>query len=280
MWWAWLVVAGWTGDDPGLWWETTGAVAVQPLGALAGATVEGRVPVLRYGGAAFNDTFVGAGGRLTATPAFAEGALRLSAQPIDLLPLAVEVVHSQYWRSPFGFVAMPESDLSGGTDDPARAPLYAAGNDFGGHAWTVIASPTFQIRVGPVVAFSSWNIAWMRIVPNVPQSDPWVFEPYRGMVVGFEDRLVDHTSAVLWEPKNGEDQALLRLGAALRGKWSHVTPDRSLGVGPVVQWRPGAQRTAPTFLGLVAPYLLDPDFVGPIPFVAVLVKWEGGSWVR
>ena len=280
--WITLLALGWGsvaagGDDPGLWWRQNGAIAYKPTGLLSDTAVEYRAPVMRYGGAVFNDTFVGVGGRVTATPAFVEGAARVSFQLIDVLPVTVEAVHTQYWRSSFGLISFPKSDLSGGTDDEVRDPRYANGEGTGGHMWSVLVSPTLQMKVGPIVGFSSWGITWMRIVPSSPQSDPWIYEPYRGMVVGFQDTTYDHTSAVLYEAMDGEEQALLRLGALQRGRWSAVTPDRSLSVGGVVQWKPGTKASVPSFLAVVAPYLDDPDYIGPVPFMALLATWEGGG---
>ena len=123
--------AAWAADDPGLWWSTTGVVALQPTGLLSDSAVEYRAPVMRYGGVAFNDTFLGAGARFTASPAFAEAAARVSFQPIDLLPLRIEAVHTQYWRSPFGLLAYNADQLSEGSDGPVRNPRYQDGQSFG-----------------------------------------------------------------------------------------------------------------------------------------------------
>ena len=236
---------------------------------------EYRVPVMRYGGVMNNDTFLGAGGRLSVSPAFAEGAARLSFQPLDILPITVEAVHTQYWNSPFGLIGFSEGSLIDRTDGPDRAPRYKLGEGFGGQMWSVVVSPTFQIKLGQIVGFTGWDFTWMKIVPNKEQADPWVFEPFRGMVVAYDDVLFEHTSALLWEPMDGVDRPLLRMGLVLRGKWSSETPDVSLLGGPGAMFKVDTKPTTPTMLVVAAPYFQDPDLVGPIPWVAALATWEG-----
>lgn len=278
----WMAFLAWTigasaADDPGLWWSQTGAVVVNPAGLLSDTVLEYRAPVMRYGGVAFNDTFLGAGGRFSVSPAFAEAAARVSFQPIDLLPLRLELVHSQYWRSPFGPLGFAEGSVSAGTDGPVRRPRYQEGQGFGMSMWSLIASPTLQMKVGPIVGFSAWNFVWLKVQPYRDISDPFVFEPFRGMVVGREDLLYEHTSAVLYQALDGADadEALLRVGALARGRWSSKTPDTMLQLGVVGQWKPGTEASVPTLLILAAPYVRDPDFAGPVPFTGLLATWEG-----
>ena len=272
-----LTGAAHAADEPGRWWTLGAAAAYQPLGALVEGKLEHRAPVMRYGGVAFNNTFIGAGGRVTATPAFAEGAARFSFQPIDLLPITVEAVYTNYWDSPFGMVGFNRSEFAAGTDGPDRKPMYQAGDGFAGHMLSVVVTPQLQMKVGPVVGFTAWTTSFVKILPQVAQEDPWVFDPYRGMVVGYDDILIEHTSAILYEHGDGIDRNLLRVGPAARGKWSSVTPDRSLGVGAVAQFRPGRALEVPTFLVIVAPYLQDPDLIGPVPFMAMTATWEAGN---
>lgn len=278
MWWtllAWTFGAAVAADDPGLWWSTTGVVALQPGGLLSDTSVQYRAPVMRYGGVAFNDTFIGAGGRFSASPAFVEAAARFDFQPIDLLPLKLEVVNTQYWKSPFGMLPYDQSTLSDGSDGPVRNPRYKDGEGFGGQMWSVIATPTLQMKAGPIVGFTSWSFVWLRMQPYRDFSEPWFFDPFRGTVVGREDLLFEHTSAVLYQHLSGEDEALLRVGAIARGRWSSETPDRMLQVGAAGQFKPDTSPVTPTMLLLVAPYVQDVDYVGPVPFMALLATWEG-----
>ncbi|MEZ4234878.1 MAG: hypothetical protein R3F59_01665 [Myxococcota bacterium] len=256
--------------SPELWVREFAAVAGQPTGVMGELAAEVRAPVLRYGGVAFNGTFVGAGARLAVTPVHAEGALRLSAQPIDLLPVTVEVFRGQYWESPWGFV--PATSV-GHQRTRDRAPYYEADRDFAATVWGASVSPTLQARLGPIAGFTNPTWTWLSVSPS-PDPEPWMFEPYRGLVIADHDRLFEHTSALLWELADGEDAPIVRFGPILRGKASHATGDRTLNLGGVLQWRPGRQAHDATLMLLVAPYLEDPDFVGPVPMVAAVVTIE------
>ena len=141
--------------------------------------------------------------------------------------------------------------------------------------WSLMASPTVQMKAGPIVGFSAWNFAYVKMVPNEDFADPWFFEPYRGMVLGREDVVYEHTSALLYQALSGEGEPLLRIGALARGTWSSETPDRSLQLGVGAQFKPDTKPGTPTLLVVVAPYLVDPDFLGPIPFFALVATWEG-----
>lgn len=262
-----LVTSAAAADGPSLWVRELGAVTLRPSGVLVDVAAEARAPILRFGGAVFNDTFVGAGARVAASPAFADTALRLSVQPIDVLPITVEAVRTWYWESPFGLVPM---DSVADTTQRARRPLYEADADFAGHAWQLSVSPTLQARVGPIVAFSNVTGTFIQVRPVSPDA-PWVYEPFRGLVVAYDDFLVEHTSAVLWEPADGEDRALVRVGPVMRGKSSRETPDATLTLGGLLQWRPGKRESAPALTALVSAYLVDPDFEGPIPSVVLLL---------
>ena len=263
-------------SGPSLWTRASWAACVNPTGVLAEGTAELRAPILRFGGVAFNDTFVGAGARVAVSPAHADLAARISLQPIDLLPITVEAVHTTYWESPWGLVPVDRVERQ---RTPDRRPLYQADRDFYGTADALIVSPTLQARAGPIVAFTNPVFTWIRVRPE-QAPEPWVYEPFRGMVMAYDDRLLEHTSAVLWEPRDGEDGALFRVGPAFRGKSSAVTGDATLTLGGVMQWRPGRETTAPTILVLATPYLRDPDYAGALPFVAALLTFERDDPLR
>lgn len=242
---------------------------MNPTGVAADLVAQGRVPVLRLGGIAFNDTFVGAGAHFTVTPVHLDTAARVDLQLVDLLPITVEAGRGTYWESPWGLV--PVQTVADGASD-AREPLYEADRDFAATTLWASVSPTVQAKAGPVVGFTNVTVTWLRIRPEVGP-ERWVFEPYRGTVVAYDDRMIEHASAILWEPADGEERSLLRVGPVLRGRSSAVTPDLMLTAGALVQWRPGRSDYAPTFTTLVTPYLEDPDFEGIVPFVAALVTF-------
>lgn len=257
-------------DTPTLWTRVSAAATWHPVGVLIDGTAEVHAPVLRLGSPAFQNTFVGAGARVAVSPAYIDVAARVSVQPIDLLPITIEAVHTSYWESPWGLVPADTITNQRGRD---RLALYQADRDFAGSASALIVSPTLQVRLGAFAAFTNPVLTWIRVRPE-QGPEPWVYEPFRGQVIGYRDRLVEHTSAILWEAEDGEDGPLFRIGPALRGRSSAVTGDRFLQLGGVAQWRPGREPAAPTFLLLVAPYLQDPDFAGPVPFVAGLVTFQ------
>ena len=257
-------------DAPVLWTRASAAATWHPIGALVDGAAEVRAPLLRFDGPVSQETFVGAGARVAVSPAYIDVAARVSVQPIDVLPITFEAVHTSYWESPWGLVPADTITDQRGRD---RRPLYLADRDFAGSASALIVSPTLQVRLGAFAAFTNPVLTWIRIRPE-QGPEPWVYEPFRGQVLGYRDRLIEHTTAVLWEAEDGSEGALFRIGPALRGRASAVTGDHFLQLGGVAQWRPGREPTAPTFLLLVAPYLVDPDFAGPVPFVAGLVTFQ------
>jgi hypothetical protein len=258
-------------DQPHLYVREMVAVAGRPGGAITDAVVEGRTPVLRFGDPISNMTFVGAGARLAVSPAHIDMALRSTIQLIDILPITVELVHTRYFDGPFAPIGYEEFRS---TEAKERDLLYAAGFGFATGGFTAIVNPTFQIKLGQLVAISSWTVSWVVVKQPDGVATPMLFDPYRNLLIGWNDRLLEHTSAALWEPLDGQGQALLRLGAALRGQGSKVTSDNTLTLGPLGMWKPGVKPGVPTFMLLVAAYLRDPDFTGPVPYTAFVMTWE------
>ena len=258
-------------DKPHLYVRELVAVAGQPGGAITEVLVEGRAPVMRYGDPISNMTFIGGGARLAVSPAHIDMAVRSTFQLIDILPITVELVHTRYFDGPFAPLGYEEYRSIKAKE---RDPLYAAGLGFGTGAVTAIVNPTLQIKLGQLVGFSSWTLSWVAIKQPAGVDTPLIFEPARNMVIGWNDRLLEHTSAALWEPLDGVGQPLVRVGAALRGNGSSVSPDHTLMLGAIGMWKPGVKPGVPTFMVLVAPYLKDLDFMGPIPYTAFVSTWE------
>lgn len=266
-----LAVPAAAADGTSLWLREFVGVVVQPAGVMGEVTAEVRTPILRYGGVAFNDTFAGIGLRLGVTPVHVDTAVRVDLQPIDLLPLTFEVFRSTYWESPWGLVP---TDRVAGQRMADRRPAYQADLDSAGVAYGFTASPTVQMRLGPVAAFSNVALTWLAVRPT-RRPEKWIFEPYRGMVLAPDDRVLEHTSALVWE-RSGDDagEPIFRVGPVLRGKASQTTGDVTLCLGGLVQWRPGRQPHDPLLMLIVAPYLRDPDFAGPAPMVGAVVTVE------
>ncbi|MEZ4318383.1 MAG: hypothetical protein R3F61_12805 [Myxococcota bacterium] len=255
-------------DEPHLWVRGYTAVAAQPVGLIADVAVEARTPVLRYGGAVSNDTFAGAGVRVAASPAHLDLAARATFKPLDILPITVEGVYTAYWESPWGVIPR---DQVAGQRTADRQPAYDADEDFAAHALAVSISPTLQLKVGPIAAFTNVTPTWIR-VRGAGDPDPWLFEPYRGMVIAPDDRIVDHLSAVLFDPFDGDGTPIVRIGPMLRGRAGHQTGDVTLMTGGILQLRPGRNPHDADLTLLVAPYLRDPDFAVGAPYIAALVS--------
>ena len=259
-------------DEPGPWFESLTAGGVQPGALIQSLSVEYRAPVLRYGGAVFNDTFVGGGARASVTPAFSEFAGRVSAQPIDILPITFEAVHTAYFNNNVGLVAM--DSLDNGSRFPERLSRIEQGFGFGGSSLTLSASPTLQMRVGPIVGFTNWTFASIQVRQPDGIDTEYVFDPFRGIVIAWDDWIIEHTSAVLYERTVGAKNGLLRIGPATRGRWSLNGPDETLTLGGLVQYRPTDTPYMPTFMLLTSSFLKDPDFLGPVPNVLVAVTFN------
>ncbi len=264
-------------DEPGLYVRETVAVAGQPGGLISDTVVEARSPVMRYGGAVFNMTYAGAGARYAVTPAFTDMAVRVSLAPIDVFDVTFEGVRSLYFNNAFGMMTF--NDLSD-TTGAFRADRFKLGHAFGGSAWSFVATPTGKIKVGPVVGLSSWTLTWIKIKEPASNqgptgtNDPWVWEPFRGMVVGWNDLLLEYTQALLiqLEPKGN----LIRFGGVYRGRASKVSPDLTITAGALVQVDPKGGAGIPSTTLIVSPYLRDPDYADDgIPFVAGVLTWEG-----
>ena len=252
-----------------LWVRGYAGLAYQPLGVIGDVAAEVRFPVLRFGGIAFNDTFFGIGARAAITPVHAEFAARASFQPIDLLPITVEGFWANFWDSPWGPVPL---DRVENQTLEYRGHLYDEKRDFLAQSVGVNVIPTFQIQYKRVAAFTSWTFTFMKTTP-VQGPEPWYFEPYRGMVLAYEDRVIEHTSAIVWDFKNGKDHtSLLRVGPALRGKFAKNTTDHTLEAGGLVMWRPGRRERDATFTLIVTEYLQDPDFGLGVPHVVLVVS--------
>lgn len=265
-----VVGAAQAADTPHLWVREYTGIALRPSGVIVDVATEARVPVMRFGGAIFNDTFAGAGARLAVSPAHLDLAARASFKPMDILPITVEGVYTSYWESPWGVYGRDEVP---GQLGPDRRPAYEADIDYAAYALALSVSPTLQLKVGPVAAFTNVAMTWLRVRP-APAANPYVWEPYRGMVVAPDDRIIEHTSALLFDPFDGNDTPIFRIGAVLRGRTGHQTGDTTVMLGGITQWRPGRNAHDADFTLLVAPYLQDPDFRIGSPYFALLVSFQ------
>lgn len=254
-------------DGPHLFIRGYGAAAVLPGGLVLDVAAEARAPVLRLGGALFNNTFIGAGVRVAGSPAHLDLAVRSTIQLVDILPVTIEGVYTNYPRTPFGVV--PKDEVPGQLM-PDRQFLYDLDRDYAAYALTLTISPTLQVKVGSVSAFTNVATTFIRIRPE-PSPEPFVFDPYRGVVIAPDERILEHTSAILYDPLSGDGTPIVRIGPVMRGRTAATSGDTSLMLGLAAQWRPGKKARDADFLLLVAPYLQDPDFQFGVPYIALVV---------
>jgi hypothetical protein len=248
------------------------AVAGWPTGALSESEGGARLPLSRSDSILFRTARVDLGADVALSPAFVEVGPRALIEPIAVLDVGLGASVVDYFSPRWGTMGFSGPS---GTLDTERAPRWRE-DGFATTGWSVEASPTGQGQVGPVVFFSSWTLTSLHLKRPAGMDDPYVFEPFRGLVIAWDDLVVEHLSAVLWQPLDGEDgRALLRVGVAERGHWSvNLDGNGSLAVGLAGMGHPAHLAAVPTVTAVLLPYLTDPDRVGGAPFVAVLAGWE------
>jgi hypothetical protein len=246
------------------------AVAGWPAGLLSNTVVEARLPGHRSSSILFRDTYEGAGVQILATPAFVTAGPRISLAPVDAFDVNFKAARGWYFANGLGLV--PFESLSGTLDADRNA---RKDEGVGAGAWILTVEPTLKAQVGPVIAFDAWTVDWMWF--ERPAGAPaLVYEPFRDLVIAWDDVAVEHHAAVFWS--TGDDGgAMLRLGPTWRDRWTLVSHDRSATTGLMVVGRPGRPPAVPALVGLALWYVIDVDRVGPVPFMAAQVRWEWGG---
>ncbi len=265
-------------DKPGLYIGETVAVTGWPTGAFADTTVQAQTPVWRSDSVLFQDSFLGGGMRMGVSPAFVEVGPSILFKPIAIMDLKVEATHTSYFIERFGLLGYEQP---GGELSKLQKAAFDDGDRFTGESWTALVQPTFYIQVGPIVGMSSWTYSWIRVKRPAAEPDPYVFEVYRGIVMEWEDLVIQHFSAVLYQALDGKDRHMLRFGVLTRGKWAKRSPDQSLTLGGVIMAKPGIKPSVPTLVGIIAPYVQDTDYIGKGPVFGFLsTDYVGrGPWV-
>jgi hypothetical protein len=260
---------------PGLWvWQRASvALAYAPLGLLATSRTQLRGPMGRSRSMIFQDTYAGVGGHFAISPAFAEVGPRFSLAPADMFDVDFTFTYTYTWRSSAGL--LPYSGITGTLDNQRTAIKATA---VAGSALTASVSPTFKIKVGPVIGL--WNTEWAFIHHPIPTgvTSPYVYEALRDMVVAWDDMVVTNIAAVLVEvfdgtgPKDGPGP-VLRVGAITRDKQTLVSRDISTALGGVVTFRPGPKPGWPDLLVAVMGYLRDEDRRFGAPNIQLQAAW-------
>lgn len=255
---------------PWLWVKPSVAVAYGPLGLIGEATVQARAPLYRSDSIVFQDTYAGIGGRVAITPAFVEVGPRFSLAPIDIFDVDFQLSWVGVWPSSSGL--LPYTKLGGKLDSQREE---RKGDAVAGHILYASVTPTFKLKVGPVIAFTSADFAWLQVLRPESSDSPFVYEPYRDMLIRPTDVVLTSYTGLLVEIFDGEKTAvLLRTGALLRHTQAFRSGDVSTAVGGVITVKPGRKPGWPTVLLAVLGYVRDADRALSAPNIQLQVGWE------
>lgn len=241
-----------------------------PTGVRWDNRLEAQAPLYRSKSILFQDTFAGAGLRLTATPAFTQIGPRIEFAPIDVFNVTFEASWVDYFARG-GVGLLPYDEPRGKLE---RIRFKRGDESLTGGAFSLTVAPTVMGRLGPVMGAYGWTISRLWILPGAKHSSPYVYEPYRDLVVGWKDWTLEQQGAVLYEVLPGGDRAMFRAGATARDRHALVSGDRSTTVGAVVMARPGTKIWVPTLAGQLLWYVKDADRVGPIPSMGLMASWR------
>ncbi len=257
---------------PYLWTRAQLAAGGWPSGLLGDVRVQVRDPL--WGSSKsflLADSYVGAGARIAASPAFVEGGPRLSIAPAAFFDMDVQGSVHRYFDGGFGLLPFDSPDHKLESERNPRASEVVPDT-----AWTLSANPTLKAQVGPFVGFDSVIVEAWHVDKVAGATAPYVYEPFRDLVIAWDDVVVEHQPAALWTPWKGDGhQRMLWVGATLRDRYALVSRDHSLTLGPMVNFRPGSRSNAVPMLVLqVLPYLVDADRVGGVPCIQGALVWK------
>jgi hypothetical protein len=255
-------------DVPVVWVKEGIGGGGWPSGLISDTKVQLRAPLYRSESIVFRDTYAGIGARFAVTPAFVDVGPRLSLAPIDIFDVDVQASWHGYYGTTSGLLpfAEPRNKL--------ESQRYPRKEDaFVGSALSLSVSPTLKLALGPLVLIDSWTVERWHVDRPQGVTEPYVYEPYRDLVIAWDDTLVQQQASLMARLQKGDDGPLLWVGGALRDTWSVDAGDRSLSVGGVGMWRPGRSPRSTTLLLQVLPYLIDADRVGSVPNIQGQVSW-------
>jgi hypothetical protein len=252
------------------------AVAAFPLGLLSDSRLEVRAPMHRSSSMVFQDTYAAVGGRGVITPAFASIGPRMTLAPIDFFDVVVMANATVVWPSDSGLI--PYDHILESTIESDRKDMFAypaPGREvLPGGGFDVRVQPTLKLKVGPVIAFSSWDFSWIWLNQPDGEAGPYVYEPFRDRIIEWDDVVVEHQSAVVGEILPGQGGPLLWVGATYHDVWALGSRDRSIQVGPIVVLKPSYKAGWPRIILQVKPYVMDHDRVGGAPRIALALTWD------
>lgn len=255
-------------DGTHLWAKQSIGASGWPTGALADSRVQLRAPLHRSDSVLFQQTFLGAGARLAVSPAFTEVGPQVTIAPIDVFSLDLQATVVRYYGGD-GIGLLP-FDAPQGKLNSEREGM----DSVQAGAMRLSAAPTFKIKVGPIIAFDSWNLTYQRLAPGQAQDKALVFEPYNDLVVAWDDVVIAHQGAVIVEVVPDEGGAFFWAGATARDRMSLQGKDRSTTTGLLLRGKPGKGKAVPALVGQALFYVNDADRVGHVPNLALQASWE------
>lgn len=264
-----LLAAAFAADSPSFYAREAIAVAGWPAGLLSNTIVEARTPLHRSESVLFRTTSAGAGAQILATPAFVSVGPRLSIAPIEVFDVNLKAAHGWYFGNGLG--TLPFTELTG-TLDAQRDLREDEG--VATEMWAFTVEPTLKAKVWKLVIFDAWTIDRLLFEQPADIDAPYVYEPFRDLVIAWKETAFEHQAGVLFEALPGGDKPTLRLGPTFRHRWTVESGDDSKTLGLLVAARPGTRVAVPTLVGMSLWYLADNDRVGPMPFLAAQARWE------
>ncbi len=257
-------------DEPGLWTKQAVGTAGFPTGLMSETKMQYRAPGPRSDSIVFQDTYLGAGGAVAVSPAFLQAGPTISIAPIDVFDLDLSASWIGYFNNGLGL--MPFDETSGKLDGQ-RSERASNGEGVGANALALTASPTLKLKLGPIVAFDSWNVSYLNFDQPEGVDAAYTYEPKRDLLLAWEDVAFEHQAAVIYTILPGDDGPKLWVGGTVRDRFAAVSPDRSTAAGAVVIVRPGTKPAVPQIVGQSLFYLNDADRVGRAPNLQAQVSW-------
>jgi len=266
-------------EIPGPWIYARDMLAVSgwPTGLLNDARLQIRGPLHRSHSIVFQDTYIGAGFRFAATPAFVDIGPRFSIAPIDIFDVELSASYVFYWPSSSGLI--PYDDVDDPKKDQERKELWKDPDVEvpPGHAFHAMVAPTIKLKFGPIILLDAWTFHYYRIAELAGDNAAnynYVYEPFTDrMLDREEDLVIEQQVVVMGEILDGDTKPLLRIGATWRDRMTLAARDRSMNVGGIFMFKPGYKRGWPTIIVQALPYIMDHQRLGHGPNVQVVLSW-------
>ena len=258
-------------DEPGLWFRGAVGTGGWPTGLMSDARLQYRTPLMRQEGSlVLNETYAGAGAVLRVTPAFSEAGVMLSLAPVDVFDLDLYATRTQWYSGEYGLMGF---DAPVNRTDRDRGERAENGDGIRSGGWSLTAVPTAKMKLGPVIAFSSWTVSFLDIERPEGETAPFTYEPWRDQVLAWNDIAGEHYGAVLFEGLPGGERPLLLAGGVVRHRFSVRSNDEALGFGPLLVAQPVPKPAVPRIVAQAIFHAIEVDRVGGPPNLQMAAIW-------